>query len=79
MISKRSVKKTILFMQKIVAYVLITLIYLIRPLLGPMNICPFTIGCTQYALKQLQKESLGAALKKIINRLTQCHPFGKRL
>lgn len=66
-------------MQKIVAYILITCIYLIRPLLGPMNICPFTIGCTQYALKQLEEKSLGTALKNITNRLIQCHPFRKRL
>lgn len=63
---------------KIIAFILMLLINLIRPLLGPGNICPFTVGCTQYALLQLQEQPLLIALKNIVQRLIQCHPFGKR-
>jgi putative component of membrane protein insertase Oxa1/YidC/SpoIIIJ protein YidD len=70
--------KAISFAGKTIAFILILLINLIRPMLGPSNICPFTIGCTQYALLQLQEQSLLIALKNITQRLVQCHPFGKR-
>ncbi len=63
---------------KLVALALITLIWLIRPMLGPMNICPFSVGCTQYALLQLHEQPLLTAIKQILQRLIQCHPLGKR-
>ena len=71
-------KKSLFIISRGIAYILIFMITFIRPLLGPGNICPFTIGCTQYALLQLQEQSLVPALKNIIQRLLQCHPFGKR-
>lgn len=60
---------------KLIAFFLIVCIRLIRPMLGPMNICPFTIGCTQYGLLQLQEQPLFIALKNIFQRLIQCHPL----
>jgi len=71
-------KKIVFGLSSIIAFILIMLINLIRPMLGPMNICPFSIGCTQYALLQLQEQSLFIALKNIMQRLMQCHPFGQR-
>ncbi|MBP6870173.1 membrane protein insertion efficiency factor YidD [Candidatus Babeliales bacterium] len=63
---------------KTIAFILILLISLIRPMLGPSNICPYTIGCTPYALDQLAHQPLHTALYNIISRLMQCHPFGNR-
>ena len=71
-------KKSIFIISRTIAYTLIFAINFIRPLLGPGNICPFTIGCTQYALLQLQEQPLLVALKNIIHRLLNCHPFGSR-
>jgi len=71
-------KKILQFLQKLFAHFLILCIRLIRPILGPMNICPYTIGCTQYAIMQLQQNSLLIALKNIWDRIIQCHPFGNR-
>ncbi|MDP3788516.1 MAG: membrane protein insertion efficiency factor YidD [Candidatus Chromulinivorax sp.] len=70
--------KSLTIISKIIALILIMLINLIRPMLGPMNICPFTVGCTQYALQQLQEQSLLTALKNIVQRLIQCHPLGEK-
>jgi putative component of membrane protein insertase Oxa1/YidC/SpoIIIJ protein YidD len=71
-------KKILNFMSRLIAFFLIFCIRLIRPMLGPMNICPFTIGCTQYGLMQLQEQPLLTALKNIYKRLIQCHPFGNK-
>ena len=71
-------KKFFAFLGKLIALFLSMMIWLIRPMLGPMNICPYSVGCTQYALQQLQEQSLFTALKNISGRLIQCHPFGNR-
>jgi putative component of membrane protein insertase Oxa1/YidC/SpoIIIJ protein YidD len=71
-------KKLFAFTSKLIALFLITMILLIRPMLGPMNISPYSVGCTQYALQQLQEQSLFTAFKNICERLIQCHPFGNR-
>ena len=63
---------------KIIALFLIFTIKFIRPLLGPPNICPFTIGCTPFAIDQLSTQPLHKACYVITKRLFQCHPFGKR-
>lgn len=62
----------------IIAMLLILTIRLVRPILGPPNICPFTVGCTPYAIDQLSTQSLHIASINICKRLMQCHPFGKR-
>ncbi|MBV8661077.1 MAG: membrane protein insertion efficiency factor YidD [Candidatus Dependentiae bacterium] len=71
-------KKLSHFASKLIALFLVMMIWLIRPMLGPMNICPYSIGCTQFALQQLQEQPLLLALKNICGRLIQCHPFGNR-
>jgi len=71
-------KKFIQFLSKPTASFLIFMLYMIRPQLGPMNICPFPVGCTQYAVAQLEQETLFKALKNIFLRIIQCHPFGNR-
>ena len=51
------------------------LITTIRPLLGPSGICPFSLGCTQYADLQLKTEPLHIALFNICHRLLLCNPI----
>lgn len=51
-------------------------IILIRPLLGSLNSCKFTISCTDYAAMELRKNSFNRAVKNIICRLVNCW-FGK--
>ncbi len=46
-----------------------------RPFLGPQSVCPFTIGCSEYALMQLKQQSLPRALKMIVKRLLLCNPI----
>jgi len=43
----------------------------LRPLLGPAS-CRYEIGCTQYALNQLEKERLVKAMWLIIKRILSC-------
>lgn len=58
-----------------IAQLLSLLIQLLRPLLGPDKICPFTVGCTQYAIMQLKEAPLKRALIRIVKRLALCNPF----
>jgi len=51
------------------------LIQLLRPFLGPDKICPFTIGCTQYAIMQLEQTPLRLAVPRICKRLILCNPI----
>ncbi|TET05816.1 membrane protein insertion efficiency factor YidD [Candidatus Dependentiae bacterium] len=53
---------------------LIYLILVLRPLLGPAC-CKFTISCTQYAILQLKEKSFLPALWTILKRLLSCNPF----
>ena len=46
----------------------------LRPLLGPEG-CKFEVTCGNYAVGQLQNQTLLIALKNIITRLAQCIPF----
>jgi len=43
----------------------------LRPLLGPA-VCKYEVGCTQYAINQLEKESLVKAIWLIIKRVISC-------
>ena len=60
---------------KLLAYFFILIIQLLRPLLGPGQVCPFTIGCTEYAYYQLESKPLGPALYNIFTRLISCNPI----
>lgn len=59
----------------LIANILILLIQLIRPLFGPQKICPFTIGCTEYAIMQLQTQPIYTAIANITIRLLRCNPI----
>jgi putative component of membrane protein insertase Oxa1/YidC/SpoIIIJ protein YidD len=43
----------------------------LRPLLGPAS-CRYEIGCTQYALNQLEEKRLVQAIWLIIKRVFSC-------
>jgi putative component of membrane protein insertase Oxa1/YidC/SpoIIIJ protein YidD len=67
------------FLQKtdrLIASILCWLIIAIRPLLGTENICPFEIGCTNFALFNLQEQSVPFACFAILKRLLICNPMG---
>jgi putative component of membrane protein insertase Oxa1/YidC/SpoIIIJ protein YidD len=54
----------------------ILLIQTFRYITGPeYQVCPFTVGCTQYAIQQLETEPFFAAWKNIIHRLLLCNPI----
>lgn len=59
----------------IAAHSLSMFIQLLRPFLGPDSVCPFTIGCTQYAIMQLEEFPLSIAIPRIAKRLIMCNPF----
>lgn len=54
---------------------LIWLITQIRPHLGPIGVCPFPIGCTQFAIMQLENHITPIAIIKTTIRLLQCNPL----
>jgi putative component of membrane protein insertase Oxa1/YidC/SpoIIIJ protein YidD len=63
-------------LKNIPAQLSIVLIETFRYILGPaQKICPFTVGCTQYAIQQLQNKSFFMAWKNIIDRLILCNPI----
>lgn len=62
---------------KILNYLCILLYYLIRPLLGPAQ-CRFSVSCGDYAIQQLQEQSLIPALKAIFKRVWSCAPWPAR-
>gem|GEM_PF-1691687 len=57
-----------------IAAVLIWSIIQIRPLLGPPGICPFVIGCTEFAIIALETRSTPLATLIITKRLLMCNP-----
>jgi putative component of membrane protein insertase Oxa1/YidC/SpoIIIJ protein YidD len=56
-----------------------TLIYSIqafRYTFGPaQQVCPFTVGCTEYAIEQIQTQPVLVAWKNILDRLLRCNPI----
>jgi putative component of membrane protein insertase Oxa1/YidC/SpoIIIJ protein YidD len=62
---------------KLIKKSLIFLLYGIRPYLGPAE-CKFTIGCTEYAVIQLNEQPLFKALWAIARRVLSCNPFNRR-
>ena len=62
--------------KKAAAELCINLIQAFRYLFGPgQQVCPFTVGCTQYAIQQLRTEPFLHAWKNIIHRLLLCNPI----
>ncbi len=64
---------------KILSNLLIGLIIGLRPLLGPSpsGFCRYKIGCTEFAINQLENQTLFKAIYLIIKRLFSCNPFNK--
>lgn len=62
-----------------IAHILIWLIVHSRPLFGPSKICPFPLGCTEFAVQQLQNHWFGYATVNIVIRLLWCNPIGLRI
>ena len=46
-----------------------------RPLFGPPAICPFKIGCTQFAIMQLEQNHVPVALWHTTYRVLRCNPI----
>ncbi|MFI5333344.1 MAG: membrane protein insertion efficiency factor YidD [Candidatus Babeliales bacterium] len=66
--------KARIMVSSLVAYSLITILVGLRPLLGPAA-CRYDIGCTQFAVIQLESLPLHKALWAIGTRLLSCNPF----
>lgn len=67
------------FLKKIdrfIAKILIWTISLVRPLLGTENICPFEVGCTNFAIFNLEEQSVPLAAWAIFKRVLSCNPIG---
>lgn len=67
-------KPIIVILTSVMKKILMFLITGIRPLLGPAA-CKFPVGCTQYAIEQLEQKRLFEALWIIIKRLLLCSPL----
>ncbi|MCA9769793.1 membrane protein insertion efficiency factor YidD [Candidatus Dependentiae bacterium] len=46
-----------------------------RPLLGPQARCKYKVGCTDYAVQQLQEKKIFVAIWCIFKRVLLCNPF----
>jgi putative component of membrane protein insertase Oxa1/YidC/SpoIIIJ protein YidD len=53
---------------------LVVLIVGLRPLFGQAR-CKYVVSCTQFAVGQLQENSLLPAVWAIIKRVCSCNPF----
>jgi putative component of membrane protein insertase Oxa1/YidC/SpoIIIJ protein YidD len=67
-----------LLLNRICSAILITVLVGLRPLLGPAA-CRYEIGCTQFAVIQLQNLPLHKALWAIGCRVVSCNPFLRRM
>lgn len=56
---------------RLISLFLRLMIQTFRPLLGPAT-CKYPIGCTQYALEQLNEVPLSQALWNIVKRVFSC-------
>lgn len=61
---------------RLIASMLCYLLQKIRPLFGPENVCPFAIGCTNFALFNLENQPVPLALCFIFKRVLMCNPIG---
>lgn len=78
MISKIYLSYLLKFLNKIdrlVAHALCYIIVKLRPLLGPENVCPFSIGCTNFAIFNLENQPIPLAFWAILKRLLRCNPI----
>lgn len=57
------------------ARIIIICIQHLRPILGAQGVCPFTIGCTEYAMMQFQEQPFWTACYNTIKRLLACNPI----
>lgn len=64
------------YLLRMIKYILVTLLIGLRPLLGPA-VCTYEIGCTQFAVTQLESLPLHKALWAIIKRLLACSPLSR--
>lgn len=64
---------------KILNKILILLIGILRPFLGPPARCYFEPTCTPYALEQLKKHHVIRASYNIIKRVLSCNPISQWL
>ena len=62
-------------LDRAVAQCCIWLIVQSRPLFGPGNICPFVIGCTQYAILEFESSIVPVAFWRTTLRLLRCNPL----
>ena len=67
------------YLIKLLSLFLIFFIQLIRPFFGQDNVCPFTVGCTQYAIMQLKEVNFFIAIYRIVKRLLLCNPITNSL
>ncbi len=50
---------------------------LIRSLFGIQNVCRYTVPCSEYAKRSIQKYGLIQGAILAIKRLLSCQPFGR--
>lgn len=65
-------------LKKMIKSSLIFIIGGLRPILGPAE-CKFPIGCTDFAISQLQSEPFFKAIWAIFKRVLACNPFNKSI
>jgi len=68
--------KFVKYVFKIIVTILIMIINLIRPLLGPKNVCIYPISCSEYAKHNLKNKNFFIAIILITLRLLSCNPIG---
>jgi len=61
---------------KYVTKLFIFLITTLRPLLGTAHCAYADVGCTQFAIIQLQEKNIVTALLLIARRVLLCNPLG---
>lgn len=60
---------------RILAAILIWIIIQARPILGPPGICPFVIGCTEFATTALETRPTYLAIIISTKRVLMCNPI----
>ena len=70
----QKVKPFIFRLSKVASFFLIFMIRGLRPLLGAAH-CKYQVGCTEFAVYQLQNKSFLKAVTEIIKRILSCNPW----
>lgn len=68
--------KSLHTIDRLIASILCYMIVKLRPLLGPEDVCPFAIGCTNFAIFNLEIQPTPLAFWAIFKRLLTCNPIG---